>query len=79
LARLPKGLQEATMDLILERLPAPTARHLDCGELARLAGLSKVTVRRYLNHLVQDGTAESVIRYDTGGRPGVRYRLAPPA
>jgi response regulator of citrate/malate metabolism len=72
---LPKGLQAATLSLILKALPAPGAAFMSCESLASKSGLSKVTVRRYLNHLAERGAVESVVAYDTGGRPSVKFRL----
>jgi response regulator of citrate/malate metabolism len=72
---LPKGLQPATMTLILGVLPGFGRAHLDCETISAKAGLSKVTVRRYLNHLAESGAVESLVDYDTGGRPAVKYRL----
>ena len=37
-------------------------------------GLSAVTVRRYLNYMMEQGEVDSEVRYDTGGRPGALYR-----
>ena len=39
-----------------------------------LTGLSKVTVRRYLNYLIGTNEAESQVDYSTGGRPRVEYQ-----
>ena len=39
------------------------------------SGLSKVTVRNYLNYLIETGQLESSIDYGTGGRPRVLYKL----
>ncbi|MDR1656181.1 MAG: response regulator [Deltaproteobacteria bacterium] len=72
---LPKGLQAATMALILKSLPSSSSDYLSCEELASAIGLSKVTVRRYLNHLIGETTVDSLVDYDTGGRPSVKYRL----
>ena len=72
---LPKGLQPATMSLVLNALPSGGGEYLPCEVLASKAGLSKVTVRRYLNHLAESGAVESLVDYDTGGRPSVKYRL----
>jgi response regulator of citrate/malate metabolism len=71
----PKGLQPSTMELILKSLEACRGAYRGCEDLASLVGLSKVTVRRYLNHLAEKGQVESSIDYDTGGRPSVKYRL----
>ena len=43
-------------------------------QIAADTGLSKVTVRRYLNYLIGMGEVESQVDYSTGGRPRVEYR-----
>ena len=43
-------------------------------QIAADTGLSKVTVRRYLNYLIGTSKAESQVDYSTGGRPRVEYR-----
>ena len=43
-------------------------------QIAADTGLSKVTVRRYLNYLIGTNEAESQVDYSTGGRPRVEYR-----
>jgi response regulator of citrate/malate metabolism len=69
---LPKGLSQETMDLV-----ARTLRQADdalgAAEIAERAGLSRVTARRYLEHLVQGRAAELELRYGSG-RPEHRYR-----
>ena len=37
-------------------------------------GASRVTVRRYLEHLADSGALERGQRYGGGGRPEVEYR-----
>jgi len=44
--------------------------------VADAAGVSRVTARRYLDHLCQLGKAELTMRYGGPGRPEHRYRLA---
>jgi len=39
-------------------------------------GASRVTVRRYLEHLADTGRAERHPRYGGSGRPEVEYRRA---
>ena len=70
---LPKGLQEQTMDRIRESLAATGRQGCTSEALAAAAGLSAVTVRRYMNFLLERGEAESRINYDTGGRPSILY------
>ncbi len=70
---LPKGLSRPTYELLAERL-RDAARDVSAAELADGAGLSRVTARRYLERLVDEGLAELHPRYGSGGRPEHRYR-----
>jgi response regulator of citrate/malate metabolism len=72
-AALPKGLSHATLDLVARTL---RERHADlsAAEVAQRTGLSRVTSRRYLDHLVRSGTVELRMRYGSAGRPEHRYR-----
>jgi response regulator of citrate/malate metabolism len=71
---LPKGLSEVTLDLILQALGGSQSG-LAAAAVADAAGLSRVTARRYLDHLCQLGKAELTMRYGGPGRPEHRYRL----
>ena len=48
-----------------------------CDTLAGVVGLSKVTVRRYLNYLAEIGEIDSSVDYETGGRPCIKYFIRP--
>ena len=73
-AALPKGLSDATLELVIQALR--TARSgLAAADVADVAGLSRVTARRYLDHLCRLGSAELTMRYGGPGRPEHRYRL----
>ncbi len=74
---LPKGLSEATLDLVIETL-AGSGSGLAAATVAESAGLSRVTARRYLDHLCRIGRAEVAMRYGGPGRPEHRYRLLGP-
>jgi response regulator of citrate/malate metabolism len=71
---LPKGLSDATLDLILQAL-SRSQSGLAAAAVADAAGVSRVTARRYLDHLCQLGKAELTMRYGGPGRPEHRYRL----
>ena len=43
-------------------------------EVAEAVGLSRVSARRYLEHLVTTGHADVRLRYGSTGRPERRYR-----
>ncbi|HET6652537.1 MAG TPA: response regulator [Nocardioides sp.] len=68
---LPKGMSDATMRLVTERLrEAPSS----ATEVADATGVSRVTARRYLEHLAETGLVAKHSRYGGGGRPEVEYR-----
>lgn len=72
---LGKGLNQKTMETIEARIKEnPTDKHT-CESLSAATGLSKVTVRHYLNYLLEMGQIQSSIDYETGGRPRVLYHL----
>lgn len=71
-ADLPKGLAAATAGLVINVLRA-SSTDLSAGECAAVAGLSRVSTRRYLEHLVRVGKAEVRLRYGGAGRPEHRY------
>ncbi|HEX4814255.1 MAG TPA: response regulator [Nonomuraea sp.] len=70
---LPKGLSAATRALVADTL-RDAGRDLSAAEAAELTGLSRVSVRRYLEHLCAAGQAELRPRYGTAGRPEHRYQ-----
>ena len=70
---LPKGLQSQTMERLRMCLAGTGPEGCTSDALAAAAGLSAVTVRRYMNYLVEHREVESRINYDTGGRPSVLY------
>src|ERR1700674_5377851 len=71
---LPKGLSDATLDLIVQAL-SRSQSGLAATAVAEEAGVSRVTARRYLDHLCQLGKVELTMRYGGPGRPEHRYRL----
>ena len=71
---LPKGLSDSTLDLVLQALRTSTYG-LAATSVADVAGVSRVTARRYLDHLCRLGKAELTLRYGGPGRPEHRYRL----
>jgi two-component system CitB family response regulator len=71
---LPKGLSDATLELIVQAL-GRSLSGLPAAAVAEEAGVSRVTARRYLDHLCQLGRAELTMRYGGPGRPEHRYRL----
>jgi response regulator of citrate/malate metabolism len=70
---LPKGLSPETLRAVSEAVRG-TAGGLSASEVAAVVGASRVTVRRYLEHLADAGLAVRRPRYGGGGRPEVEYR-----
>lgn len=78
--RLPKGLSAATLDLVRSAMREHASGRdetLSAAECADRVGLARVSVRRYLEHLVTTGSVEVALRYGTG-RPERRYRWTGP-
>ena len=71
---IPKGLQEDTLERVRACLHTAPSQGLPSEAIARKTGLSVVTVRRYVNYLVERGEVTSTVNYDTGGRPCRLYR-----
>ena len=72
-AELPKGMSPETMrevTAVLRDAGAPRS----ATEVADAVGASRVTARRYLEHLADSGQAERRPRYGGSGRPEVEYR-----
>ena len=72
---LPKGLNARTLAAIREVVDqSPDGEHT-CESISAASGLSRVTVRHYLNYLIERDVLTSSIDYETGGRPRVLYKL----
>ena len=71
-ATLPKGLSAERLRDVTDRLRAACGG-LSASELGELAGTSRVTARRYLEHLADAGVAERSLRNGRNGRPEVEY------
>ena len=73
---LPKGLDPKTFDLILTALRAAAPAGLSAAEVGARTGTSRVTARRYLEHLADAARVVRSPRYGGPGRPEVEYRPA---
>lgn len=71
---LRKGLQEKTLETILSYMKEHPADALTSETVAEEVHLSRVTVRRYMNYLLDKKQIVSDIDYTTGGRPSIIYR-----
>ncbi|WP_400993350.1 response regulator [Agromyces sp. GXQ0307] len=73
---LPKGLSQVSLDRVAAGLAA-CRTDASAAEIAEALGMSRVSARRYLEHLVVSGAAEVAPRYGSAGRPEHRYRMPP--
>ena len=71
-AALPKGMSPETLALVTTQLRG-AGRALSASEVAAECGLSRVTARRYLEHLESTGVVDRRPRYGGAGRPEVEY------
>jgi len=70
---LPKGLSPVTYDLIVRTL-RDSHDPISAVEMAAATGVSRVSARRYLDHLHHKGLAVLTSRYGSTGRPEHRYQ-----
>jgi response regulator of citrate/malate metabolism len=70
---LPKGMSPETLRQIVDALRA-AEDPLSASEAAAVVGSSRVTARRYLEHLADSGQAIRQPRYGGSGRPEMEYR-----
>ena len=72
---LPKGLQEDTLNYIIEKLLPYKSKVIDIEEIADITNLSKVSLRKYLDYLVDTNDISKKIDYGTVGRPKFNYYI----
>jgi response regulator of citrate/malate metabolism len=70
---LPKGVGRESLDAVARMLAGAGPAGRTAAEVAEALGASRVTARRYLEHLVETGLATRSARYGTG-RPQTEYR-----
>ncbi|MEU3168171.1 HTH domain-containing protein [Streptosporangium sp. NPDC006930] len=71
---LPKEMTQATLDAVLAELrKAPGG--LSAQTAGAAIGVSRVTARRYLEHLTENGITHRVPQYGGLGRPELLYRI----
>lgn len=68
-----KGLQSKTLESIRNYLRNHADEPLTSEQIADEVGLSRVTIRRYMNYLIELKEVSSDIDYNTGGRPSILY------
>ena len=69
---LPKGVNQESLYAVAAQLRRVGA--MSAAQVAEILGTSRVTARRYLEHLTESGLAKRGFRYGGTGRPEVEYR-----
>jgi response regulator of citrate/malate metabolism len=77
-AVLPKGLSGPTLEAVTVALRRATedGDGISANAAAQAVGVSRITARRYLEHLVDTGRAVRAPQYGAVGRPELNYRWA---
>jgi response regulator of citrate/malate metabolism len=70
---LPKGYSADTLNLVRQALARRTPA--SAADIADDVGLSRVSCRRYLEHIADAGLASRTLDYSTAGRPRTIYQL----
>jgi len=70
---LPKGMSQQSLDAVIAIL-RPSTGNLSSTEVAIMLGASRVTARRYLEHLADSAVVVRRSRYGSAGRPEVEYQ-----
>jgi two-component system CitB family response regulator/two-component system response regulator DctR len=68
-----KGLHRRTLNRIREYMDNNSSRFVTAEDVADETGLSRVTVRRYLDHLASTGYVIAEVEYGSVGRPSYIY------
>lgn len=69
---LPKGMSDSTLAAVVVLLQK-SKQPVSATEVMESLGMSRVTARRYLEHLAEDRSAVRSPRYGTPGRPEYEY------
>ena len=68
-----KGIQAPTLQLIISFLKQHQNERLSIDAIVKEVPLSRVTIRRYMNHLAEKKSVLASVDYSTGGRPSSIY------
>ena len=76
-ASLQKGLDHRTMKRVCESIMAMAAKDFSAEEIAQIAGISRVSAKKYLEYLEKAGAIKLIIHYGAIGRPEHRFERKP--
>ena len=68
-----KGIHPVTLEIICSFLREHRSEKLSIEDIAKNVSLSRVTLRRYMNYLIDKNSVIGGVDYSTGGRPSAVY------
>lgn len=68
-----KGIHPVTLEIICAFLREHKSEKLSIEDIAKNVSLSRVTLRRYMNYLIDKNSVIGGVDYSTGGRPSAVY------
>lgn len=71
---LPKGLTKFTLKKLMYEIETLDSKYFSTEEIALLVGISRVSISKYLNFLLDIGVLELNMNYGTIGRPIAKYK-----
>jgi CitB family two-component system response regulator MalR len=77
-ADMPKGIDRNTLRRIWAKIVAASPAAFSTDDLARMAGISRVSTRKYLYFLARQGLLDVETVYGAVGRPIFKYRCPNP-
>lgn len=75
--QLPKGLTTGTLAVIVQQIIKRERTPFSAAELAEETGISRVSVRKYINHLAERNLLCVEVVYQETGRPLHRFSVKP--
>ena len=68
-----KGIHPVTLEIVCSFLREHKSEKLSIEDIAKNVSLSRVTLRRYMNYLIDKNSVIGGVDYSTGGRPSAVY------
>ncbi|WCN11382.1 response regulator [Marinomonas mediterranea] len=72
--RTPKGIDENTLSKLMDYINQTGENSFTAQQAGDAVELSRITARRYLEYLEEQGVVEMNLNYNTGGRPKQHYK-----
>lgn len=77
-ADVPKGIDRKTLQVVWSQIKQQSATGFSTEELANAVGISRISMRKYLEFLKQIGVVQQEVSYGSVGRPIFKFRCHNP-